>query len=180
MRLRTRLIAAAGVPALFAGLLLAGAAGSSPAVTGGSSFGTVRFTAVVIPGASTFTVVSTTCSISEAGSVVGENDPCFLSGSGGLNNQGNLATANVAITSSYGPISLSLSSLHSACGTGTGVSVPPKGSPVPVVATIAGPVNPNSGGIVTGTIKIFNTGTNAVGCEATTTTTTPVTITTVG
>jgi len=177
--LSTRILTVVAVPAVFAGLMLAGAAGSSPAVTGGSSFGSVKFSAVVIEGSSTVTIDSTSCTVTETAVKSVKNESCFLSGAGTLNNQGNLATANVAITSSYGPISLSLSTLHSDCGTGTGISVPPKGSPVPVVATIKGPLNPNAGGIVSGTIKLFNVGNKAVGCEVTpaTTATTGVTTT---
>jgi len=180
MRVRTRLVAVVAAPVLVAGLMLAGAAGSSPAVTGGSSFGSVKFTAVVIAGTSTVTMTSTSCTISETSVEIGKDDSCFLSGAGGLNNQGNLATANLAVTSSYGPITLSLSGLHSACGTGTGISVPPKGNPVPVVATIAGPVNPSKAGIVSGTIKLFNVGNKAVGCETASTTTTGATTTSGG
>lgn len=162
MKLSRRFLAVVGAPALLAGLMLAGAASSSPTVSAGSQFGSVTFKAVGIPGTTTFTITSTTCSLKETGQ--GAAVPCFLSGSGTYNNQGNIATANVAITNSFGPISLAMTQLHSSCGVGSGVAVTKPG-PVPVVATLAGPVNPDSTGVVSALIKIYNTGNTTTGCS---------------
>ncbi len=161
MKLSTRIFAVIGAPALLAGLLLAGSASSAPTVSAGSSFGNVTFTAIGIPGTTTFTITSTSCTLKETGG--GAAKSCFLSGAGTYNNQGNIATADVAITSKFGPISLDFTGLHSSCGVASGVAVTKTG-PVPVVATLPGPVNPGAG-MVSGTIKIWNTGTTTKGCS---------------
>jgi len=158
---RRRFIAVLAALALLVGLMLAASAGSTPAVSYGPEFGSVSFTAVVIPGTTTFTITSTTCTLHEDGH--SGKVACFLSGAGTYNNQGNIATANVAITSSFGPISLAFSHLHSSCSEGTGVAVTKTG-PVPVVAIIGGPVKPSAGGVVSDLIDIYNTGNTSTGC----------------
>jgi hypothetical protein len=162
LKLSTRFLAVVAAPAMLAGLMLAGAAGSSPTVLGGSKVATVNFTAQVILGTNTFTIDSTSCTIK--GTLVGGgSESCFLSGSGTFTGKNKLDTANIAITDASGPISLSLSGLKNECATGTGVAV--VGPPAPVVATIAGPLVPSKSGVVSGTIVINNTGTKLVGCE---------------
>lgn len=162
MKLSKRFFAVAAVPALLAGLMLAGSASSSPTVSAGSSFGSVTFQAVGIAGTTTFTIESTSCTLKETGG--GAAKSCFLTGAGTYNNQGNLATADLSITSKFGPISLDFTGLHSSCATASGVAITKPG-PVPVVATLPGPVNPSSSGVVTGTIKIWNVGTTSKGCD---------------
>jgi hypothetical protein len=162
LKLSKRFLAVVAVPAVLAGLMLAGAASSAPTVMAGTSFGNVTFQAIGIPGTTTFTLESTSCTLKETGG--GAAVPCFLSGAGTYNNQGNIATADVAITSKFGPISLDFTGLHSSCAVASGVAITKPG-PVPVVATLPGPVNPNSAGVVSGTIKIWNTGTTSKGCS---------------
>ncbi len=146
--------------------MLAASAGSTPAVSYGPEFGSVSFTAVVIPGTTTFTITSTTCTLHEDGH--SGKVACFLSGAGTYNNQGNIATANVAITSSFGPISLA-EGHSSACtvhyrSEGTGVAVCKTEPRSSVVAIIGGPVKPSAGGVVTDLIDIYNTGNTSTGC----------------
>jgi hypothetical protein len=156
-----RMVAVVAAPALLVGLLLAASAGSTPALSYGSEFGSVSFTALVIPGTTTFTITSTTCTLHEDGH--SGKVACFLSGAGTYNNQGNIATADVAITSSFGPISLDFPHLHTSCSEGTGVAITKTG-PVPVVAIIGGPVKANAAGVVTDLIEIYNTGNTSTGC----------------
>jgi hypothetical protein len=171
LKLSSRIFAIIGAPALLAGLMLSGAASSKPAVkappTGGTKFAIVNFTAVVIPGTTTFTIDSTSCDFFGVFFGEVEGDPCFLGGAGTLTNQGQPQTANVAITTPYGPISLSFVGLHSSCATATGLEAPnnkhvsPYGTanPFPLVAEMAGPLTLTKTGIVSGTICIFLTGT---------------------
>lgn len=158
MSIATKLIAIIGAPALLAGFILAGSASSSPSVSVGQQYATVKFTAGVIFGTTTYTIDSTSCTLNltQAGKTVS----CMLTGTGGLNNQGKIATANLAITSKKGPISLSLSGLHSCLGVGSGAAVTPSG-PIPVVAHTA---EWTTAATVIGNIKVYEPGSNVVTC----------------
>lgn len=158
MRLTKRLMAVIGLPALLAGVLLAGSASSSPSISAGARYATVKFSAVAIFGTTTFTVDSTSCTLNLAGGTGLKS--CFLSGSGGLDAKGEIDTAHIAITSNKGPITLSLSSLNSCLGVGSGAAVTPSG-PVPVVADSTKWATAST---VTATIKVYVPGNTKISC----------------
>jgi uncharacterized membrane protein len=163
MRWTKRLAAVVGVPALLAGLLLAGSASTTPSVKAGQLEGTIKFTGSVILTGSTFAVDSTSCTIKFPG------DPflavCFLSGAGDLSNQGKIVSANIAITSSEThPATLSLTDLNATCGIGSGLFVSQGGTPVAAVATST---KWTTGTTVSATIKLYDTGNKTVSCTPT-------------
>ncbi|HEX3426204.1 MAG TPA: hypothetical protein VHT30_08725 [Acidimicrobiales bacterium] len=170
MKLTRRLLVAIFGLGVIAVAMVAGSA-ATPSIQAGAKVATIHFTATAIPGTTTYTLNSTSCTITTPGSESSVTLPCSLNGAGTLTASGNkLATANLAITTNGGHvITLNLTTLNT-CGTGSGVDVPAKGNPFPVVAI--NPVLTISGSTVTGTIQVFKVGNKTVFCETTTSPTT--------
>lgn len=157
MRLTRRLLGAAVAVAACGGMALAGSASISPTINAGPKVASVTFTATVLDGGNTYAINSTKCMITYTTS--GEPIKCSLTGAGTLS--GGIQTAQIAILSNKGVISLSLSSITT-CGTGSGEDVPNSGKPKAVVALTPTPWG--TGSTVTSTIQIYETGSRTLYC----------------
>jgi len=158
VRLTRRLLGAAVAVAACGGMALAGSASTSPTIDAGPKVASVTFTATVLDGGNTYAINSTKCMITYTTS--GEPIKCSLTGAGTLS-EGDIQTAQIAIVSKRGVISLSLGSITT-CGTGSGEDVPNTGNPKAVVAITQSPWG--SGSTVMGTIQIYETGTRVITC----------------
>ncbi|MDQ1358518.1 MAG: hypothetical protein QOF20_2095 [Acidimicrobiaceae bacterium] len=163
MNVARRIIAVVGAPALLAGVMLAGSAAARPSVSASPLSDTVTYTATVITAGDHFTINSTSCRLHDAGT--SGSIPCRVSGAGTLDAQGQPQTADVAITSADGPISLHIVNNYG-CGTGTGIEIDRTGpTPVTAEALVSSSTNTSANMLVVkGTFKVYD-GTHNV-CRA--------------
>lgn len=176
MKLRKRIIAGIGAPLVLAGLLLTGGAAATPAAAIKNAVlpDAIQFTSTVIVGTTTATVNSTSCTLTDSN---GKTFTCRVSGAGSfsstaMSSGGDKATwdsitasANLAITGSFEPITLSVTGNEN-CLSGTGTAVTKKG-PVAVNGKVlinnVSEIGTSPVFTVKGTIKV---NTASVGCPA--------------
>jgi hypothetical protein len=174
LKLRKRIIAGIGAPLILAGLLMTGGAAATPAAAIKNAVlpDTVQFTSMVIVGTSTATVNSTSCTLTDSNQ---KSFDCRVSGAGSFSStvmstgdsvwDSISASANLAITGSFEPITLSVTGDEN-CLSGAGTAVTKKG-PVSVNGKVLirsiSEIGTSPVFTVKGTIKVS---TASVGCAA--------------
>ena len=155
MNVAKRIIVVVGAPALLAGVMLAGSAAARPSVSASPLSDTVNYTATVITAGDHFTINSTACRLHDAGTP--GTIPCRVSGAGTLDQWGQPVTADIAITSADGPISLHIVNNYG-CGTGTGIEIDRTGpTPVTAEALVSSSTNTSANMLVVkGSIKVYD------------------------